>query len=146
MVVSVAISVAVYLVVHCAMEAAYLSLYGKSYLNMLRGLARDPRPSTSPVTFAVLSYAILFAATYYFVFRAVEEKRRIIRLPHALGHGALFGLCVYGVYNFTNLYAFRGYDLRTAARDVAYGTLSMAFVAFAAWRLAQRDHFPDQSV
>jgi uncharacterized membrane protein len=55
----------------------------------------------------------------------------------ALGYGALFGLVVYGAYDFTNLATLKGWPASLTAIDLAWGTAVTA-VACAAAFLAVR--------
>ena len=51
----------------------------------------------------------------------------------AAAYGALFGLVVYGVYDFTNVATLRQYPLQLALVDLAWGTVASAVGAVAVW-------------
>jgi uncharacterized membrane protein len=80
---------------------------------------------------ALIVYAALGAGIAVFV---------VPRAPNvmaAAGYGALFGLCVYGVYDFTNYSTLRQWPLALALTDVAWGAVASAASA-AAVRIAAR--------
>ena len=64
-------------------------------------------------------------------------------MPHAstlalaVGYGALFGLVVYGVYDFTNYSTLRQWPFVLTLADVAWGTIASAACA-AVMRIAAR--------
>ena len=52
-------------------------------------------------------------------------------VPLAAAYGALFGLVVYGVYDFTNYATLRQWPLVLAFADVAWGVVASAICAVA---------------
>jgi uncharacterized membrane protein len=44
-------------------------------------------------------------------------------LNDSLKYGGLFGLVIYGIFDFTNLALFKNYELSTAIFDVIWGSL-----------------------
>ncbi len=52
----------------------------------------------------------------------------------ALCRGALFGLCVYGVYDFTNQSTLRDWSLRMSLADMSWGAIVCAMASVAAKR------------
>ena len=55
----------------------------------------------------------------------------------AAGYGALFGLVVYGVYDFTNYAMLRQWPLALALLDVAWGMVASAAGTVAVWMVAR---------
>ena len=55
----------------------------------------------------------------------------------AAGYGALFGLVVYGVYDFTNYSTLRQWPFALTLVDVAWGTLASAAAALVMWIVAR---------
>ena len=55
----------------------------------------------------------------------------------ALLKGALFGVCVYGIFDFTNMAFLPKYPLQLAAIDILWGTFVFAFSAWAGSSLAK---------
>lgn len=58
-------------------------------------------------------------------------------LASAAAHGALFGLVVYGVYDFTNYSTLRQWPLLLAVVDLAWGVVASAGCAAVAWSLTR---------
>ena len=67
---------------------------------------------------ASLSYITMAFALYYFVLR---EKRSVF-------DAALLGLCVYGVFDFTNKALFTNWDWTTIGIDVLWGSILFGIV------------------
>ena len=80
---------------------------------------------------------VLPAAVFYLGYPAGLVALALTRLPQSLGQAvfrsALLGLVVYGVYDMTNLATLRGWSLKLALSDVAWGTLVAALAGAAAW-------------
>jgi uncharacterized membrane protein len=55
----------------------------------------------------------------------------------AAGYGALFGLVVYGVYDFTNYSTLRQWPFVLTLADVAWGTSATAAASAAVWIVAR---------
>jgi uncharacterized membrane protein len=72
---------------------------------------------------AVVVYALLGAGIAFFVIP------RALTVAAAAAHGALFGLVVYGVYDFTNYSTLRQWPLVLTLADVAWGTCASAVCA-----------------
>jgi uncharacterized membrane protein len=64
---------------------------------------------------------------------ALFAAPRASSVETAAGNGALFGLAVYGVYDFTNLATLRHYPLQLALVDVAWGTVAAAIGTTVVW-------------
>jgi uncharacterized membrane protein len=130
----VAIVAALYVLVHAALEAGYVLLCGRAYMKMVERV-QCGASNTRRVRYlyAVLAYVVFFAATFY-----------VLVLPTLLARkwwygavlGAAYGAAVYGVFNLTNLFLFRHYDLRIACVDMAYGVASLALIGALASALA----------
>jgi uncharacterized membrane protein len=64
---------------------------------------------------------------------ALFAAPRASSIETAAAYGALFGLVVYGVYDFTNLATLRHYPLQLAIVDVAWGTAASALGTTVVW-------------
>lgn len=80
---------------------------------------------------ALVVYAMLGTGLAVFV------VPRAGSLATAAGFGALFGLVVYGVYDFTNLSTLRQWPLALTVVDVAWGVLASAAGAMVVWSVAR---------
>lgn len=123
-----------YVLVHGFMEMVYAMAYGKRYLAMLQSL-QPIRDRNIQVWYGAVSYAVLFITTFYVIVLQVYKSKK--SLAESMVLGGMFGLCVYGVYNLTNMFAFSRYGTREAMSDTAYGVLSIAIVAGMTWWLRQ---------
>ena len=74
-----------------------------------------------PAAFVV--YALLGTGIAFFVIP------RAATVPAAAAYGALFGLVVYGVYDFTNYSTLRQWPFVVTLADVAWGTFATAACA-----------------
>ena len=74
---------------------------------------------------ALVVYALLGTGIALFV------MPRAPTVPLAAGYGALFGLVVYGVYDFTNFSTLRQWPLVLAAVDLTWGVVASAACAAA---------------
>ena len=74
-----------------------------------------------PAAFVV--YALLGTGIAIFV------MPRALTVPAAAAHGALLGLVVYGVYDFTNYSTLRQWPFVVTLADVAWGTFATAACA-----------------
>jgi uncharacterized membrane protein len=72
---------------------------------------------------AVLVYVVLGIGIASFVLPGASS------LAAAAGAGALFGFCVYGVYDLTNFSTLAQYPLAIAVVDTAWGTFATAVCA-----------------
>ena len=69
---------------------------------------------------AVVVYLLLAVGLYVFI---VEPKK-------SLWHAALFGLVIYGVYDFTSYAILKKYDLNVAIMDTLWGSALMTATTY----------------
>ena len=69
---------------------------------------------------ALLSYACLVIGIYWFGYRNIDAHGGENIWLNALPAG-LFGLLGYGLFDFTNIAIFKGYEWKPALVDVAWG-------------------------
>ena len=123
--------VVLYALTHAALEIPYIMTYGQDYLHMMRSIAKDPGAPANQHLYALIAYAIFCTATYVFVFRDTMISKD--SLAYSLGRAALFGAAVYGIFDLTNLFAFKEYNVGLAMTDLAYGILVMVIIASVAF-------------
>lgn len=86
------------------------------YLKHLGNIARLKDGGFDPLIWpAVLVYVCLALGISYFVLPRSED------VTAALLNGAVFGLCLYGVYDFTNLSVLKDWSLAAACVDLVWG-------------------------
>lgn len=64
---------------------------------------------------AVGAYIFIFLSFMYLVLPRLQNNWDCLR------EGGLFGLCAYGIYNFTNLALFKDYSITVALLDTLWG-------------------------
>ena len=86
---------------------------------------------------AVLSYVFIFLAFAFVVLPRLRGTKGT--LMDCVREGGLVGLCIYGIYNFTNLATLGpNYTLGVALLDTAWGTVLFTAVAYALVILGRR--------
>jgi uncharacterized membrane protein len=75
--------------------------------------------STNIIIGAVVAYLLLAYGLYIF---AIKNK--------SIFNGALFGLVVYGVYNFTNLAVIARYGLVQSVIDTVWGSILCSMITY----------------
>jgi uncharacterized membrane protein len=73
----------------------------------------------------ILIYLILSLCMYYFIF---YPKLNMSYL-HIFGKGALFGFCIYSVYNLTNYATISEWGLKETVIDTTWGTILSGIIA-----------------
>lgn len=106
-----------------------------------RYAAMIPRIQGSPMMpnagRAAAAYALMVLGLVLFVMPNMPKRASAAdALRHALVYGGLFGLVVYGVYDFTAGAVLRDWDMQLALVDVLWGMAVYATAAFAGASLA----------
>lgn len=97
-----------------------LSINKKMYQTQLKKINRSKKISKRRMLLSAgITYLLLALGIYYF---GVKQNSVV--------NGAVFGLIVYGVYNFTNLATISKYDSKVSVVDTAWGTILCALVTF----------------
>jgi uncharacterized membrane protein len=118
------------LVIFLAIDAVWLTNAGRLfYVPEIGPLLRD-----SPL----LPAACLFYCVYSFglLWFVVEPSVASVTLPRVFMTGAFFGLVAYATYDLTNYSTLKGFTLRIAAIDMAWGAvLSGSVSCVSVWLL-----------
>lgn len=111
------------------LDGLWLGLLMKGfYRDQLAPIARMANGGFAPNWAAALVvYVLLGAGIAWFV------VPRASGLVSAAGIGALFGVVVYGVYDFTNYSTLRQWPFALTLVDVAWGAVASAACAAAIW-------------
>ncbi len=107
-------------------------LMSRFYRTQLAGLARISGERIAPNWYAAAVVYVLLGAGL-----AALVTSRADSALSALITGALFGVVVYGVYDFTNLSTLRDWPVLLTAVDLAWGTAASALCALAIWSVAR---------
>ncbi len=78
-------------------------------------LAGFARPENVPLLSAVLAWALIPLGIVLFVDQIAKNNKQSIT------YGALYGLIIYGVYDFTNLASLANWTLTMTIVDIAWG-------------------------
>ena len=68
---------------------------------------------------AIITYLLLVIGLYYF---AIKQN--------SVYNGAIFGVVVYGIYNFTNLATITNYGIKESIIDTIWGTILCTLVTY----------------
>ena len=82
--------------------------------------------------------ALLFYLGYPMGLVLLALTPRPDSLAQALMRGALMGLVAYGTYDLTNLATLKGWSVRMALADTAWGCFASAAAGGAVWWVARR--------
>lgn len=115
------------------LDGLWLGLIMKAfYRDQLRPIARMSEGGMAPNWPAALVVYVLLGLGI-----AVFAMPRATNLASAAVFGAVLGLVVYGVYDFTNFATLRQWPLAIVVVDVAWGTVACAACTAATWTLAR---------
>lgn len=116
------------LVTIVVLDALWLGVVARDFYYARLGTLLLERPNWLP---AAAFYLIHALGIVVFVLPAASSW------PGALLFGALFGVCVYAAYDFTNLATVRGWPLAVSLADLAWGAAVTAAAATAAFLAAR---------
>jgi uncharacterized membrane protein len=116
------------LVTIVALDALWLGAIARDFYYTRLGSLLLDRPNWLPVAVFYLIHAL---GIVVFVLPAASSW------PGAVPFGALFGVCVYAAYDFTNLATVRGWPLAVSLVDLAWGAAVTAAAATAAFLAAR---------
>lgn len=85
---------------------ATAGIFFRAMVRSIQGEDLDPRFLSAALVYVFLAYMLLEAQSYKQAF--------------------LYGICIYGVYDFTNLAVFSRYDWKIALADTLWGGVLMA--------------------
>lgn len=115
------------LVLLIAIDFFYLKLTANDLQRTIKGISGED--VTKRYYSAILVY-IFLALGITFLLKPKNRKDALIQ-------GAVFGLVVYGVFDFTTHFMFKGWDFNTTAKDVVWGTVLCSAVTV----LSKNDYF-----
>ena len=76
-------------------------------------------PMKANMLYAVFAYLLMIVGLQQFVLPNLDFKN--IRVKDCLKYGFVFGLVVYGVYDFTAAVVFKNWDINLALIDILWG-------------------------
>ena len=75
---------------------------------------------------ALITYILLSTGLYYFI---IQQKK-------PLKDAFLFGLCIYAIYEFTNLSIFKDWNMKVVLVDTLWGGILMCLTTFIFYQLS----------
>ena len=97
-----------------------LYINNEMYFNTLKKINKKKSPKGFRVIIsAIITYLLLAFGIYYF---SVKQNNPL--------NGAILGLVIYGVYNYTNYATINKYSLNQTMIDTAWGTLLCGLVGY----------------
>lgn len=124
-------SYAVALGVLAVIDALWLGVVAREFYKSQLGELLREKPIWGV---AVLFYLVHAAGIAVF---AVPLSLTTGTWASALFYGALFGLCAYGAYDFTNLATLRGWPWTVSVVDLAWGTVATAVATVVAFQVVK---------
>lgn len=85
------------------------------YKNMIRKIQKSEMEAKIP--FAVLSYFLMIVGLLYFVLPNIRKNS----IEDCLKYGFLFGIILYGVYDFTAAAIIKNWKMDLAVADILWG-------------------------
>lgn len=98
---------------------------GKTYERMVLTIQKEAM-KVKPI-FALLSYVLMVIGMVVFVTPNVTDRK----FQTSLMYGGVFGLVVYGVYDFTNAAVIKNWNISIALLDVLWGVFVYTAAAYA---------------
>jgi uncharacterized membrane protein len=109
---------------YLAMDSAYVFASRGTYMRSVADVAGStPKDITKVIVCAIGAYALMALGWSSIVVPAITKKGRAWSGARA---GGLYGLVLYGVFNFTTGAMFDAWSWAIIARDTLWGTMSLA--------------------
>lgn len=78
------------------------------------------------IQYGIIAYILIIAGIYFFVLPKLNSTNINTNIINGLLYGFLWGIIVYGIFDFTNLVLFENYDLKLAIMDTIWGGILTA--------------------
>ena len=99
------------------------------YMEQFRKINNGPMNiGTNTLIGSIVTYILLAVGLHMFVIKPSDKENVCIKT--ATMKGALFGLVVYGVYDYTNLATINEYGFYEAFVDTLWGTVLFALITY----------------
>lgn len=108
------------------LDLLWISFYmGKKYQNQIQNI--QGKSIRIKPTFVILSYFLMVLGLILFVLPNISKGNE---LKDSLKYGLVFGIIVYGVYNFTNAAVIDKWDSKVIIADILWGGLLYFIVSY----------------
>jgi len=109
------------------LDAVWLTLNKPMYNKLVMGIQNSPlRVNLIP---AVISYILMYVGMVLLVLPTIKASKDA-SFTNVFRIAGIFGLCVYGIFNATNMAILKNYSAYVALMDTLWGTLLYTFVAY----------------
>ena len=99
------------------LDFLWIGLFMKNrYQNEIKQI--QGTPMSVNITYAVVSYVLMAIGLVLFVLPNIRSEHRLL---DSLKYGFLFGIVVYGIYDFTAAAVISKWNMTTAILDVLWG-------------------------
>lgn len=114
------------------LDYIWLKLNKSSYDKLIRFIQGSP--ISVKVIPAAIAYFLMFVGLIFIVIPMIEMSKdtSFINIIKIAG---LFGLCVYGIWNMTNMAIFKNYSIKVAVMDTMWGVFIYILLAYIAMKI-----------
>jgi len=98
----------------------------KHYSTQIRDIQGGQNMKTNAV-YAIIAYIFLLIGLYHFVLPNISKTNR---LHDSIKYGFVYGVIVYGIYDFTSAAVFDKWNIKMALVDVLWGGTIATFSAY----------------
>ena len=101
------------------LDALWIGIYmGKKYGIMIEKIQNSPM-SGGKMIYAILAYSLMVVGLNIFVLPRINPND--VKIKDCLIYGFLFGMILYGVYDFTCAAVLKDWDIKLALIDILWG-------------------------
>ena len=112
------------LIILLLLDSIYIFLFKDLLINNIQ---RVQKGKTIDINYpaVIITYIILSCSLYYFI---IDQNKPLL-------DAFIFGLCVYGIYEFTNLSIFKDWNNKVVLVDTLWGGTLMFLTTFICYKI-----------
>ena len=118
--------VLIFIVLYLIIDLVYITLARPVYEKAVQQI--QGAPMTVPMVYAVMAYSVIMIGWWVLIAVRITKDTPVWL---AAVWGAVFGLCLYGTFNFTNAAMFQNYRGRVVLQDLLWGVISATGITVA---------------
>ena len=113
------------------LDIIWLSVNANLYSKMIKSIQN--KEIKLNITYALFTYVLMIASIIFINIPFIESKikktdSKTEIIKKSLLYSGLLGLCIYGIYNGTNLATLENYDINVALKDTLWGVIIYTIV------------------
>jgi uncharacterized membrane protein len=113
------------------LDIIWLSINANQYSRMIKSIQN--KEIKLNITYALFTYVLMIASIIFINIPFIESKikktdSKTEIIKKSLLYSGLLGLCIYGIYNGTNLATLENYDINVALKDTLWGVIIYTIV------------------